>query len=421
MAEKPHINLVTIGHVDHGKSTLVGRLLWDTGNIPEQEMRKLEQRAKELKKDTFAFAYVMDKMKEEQERGVTIDIAHKKFETDKYMFTLIDAPGHRDFVKNMITGASQADAAILVVAANDGVMPQTKEHLWLSKTLGIKQFIIAINKMDTVDYSKDRFEEVKAEMDKLLQAVGQKEYIVVPISAYHGDNVAKKSDKMPWWDGPTLLEALDNLTPPEQPIDKPLRIPVQDVFNISGIGAVVVGRVESGTLKPDDEVIVMPKGKTGKVKSIEMHHQPLQEAKPGDNIGISIRGIGKDDVKRGDMIGHTSNPPTVAKQFTAQIIVLQHPTVITVGYTPVFHVGTAHVAGKIVKIEKKINPRTGEVVEENPDFIKQGDAAVIVVEPQKPLCIETASDFPKLASFAIRDMGKTIAAGKCLSVVKKED
>jgi elongation factor 1-alpha len=426
--EKVHINLVFIGHVDHGKSTMVGRLLFDTGNVSEQQLRKLKDKAQELGKAGFEFAYVMDNLKEEQERGVTIDLAHKKFETEKYYFTIIDAPGHKDFIKNMITGASQADAGVLVVAANDGVSAQTREHAYLAKVLGVNQLIVAVNKMDMkgVEYSQKRYEEVKAETSKLLSTVGYKvdKIHFLPVAALPGDNVAKKTDKMPWWTGNTLLEAMNSLSPPEKPTNLPLRLPIQDVYNITGIGVVPVGRVETGLLKVNDKVIAMPgregKGVPGEVKSIEMHHEALQQAEPGDNVGISVRGFGKKDIARGDVIGHPDSPPTVATEFTAQIVVLNHPSVITVGYTPVFHIHTAQVACRFEAIEKKLDPATGEVLQENPDFIKNGDAAIVKIKPIQPLVIEKKADIPQLANFAIRDSGATVAAGMCISLVKKQ-
>ncbi len=423
MPAKPHLNIVTAGHVDAGKSTLIGRLLYDSGAIREDELRKLKELAKELKKETFEFAYVMDKLKEERQRGLTIDVMHRPFETQKYFITVIDAPGHRDFVKNMITGASQADAAILVISAKpgEGIQEQTKEHVFLLKVLGVNQLVVAINKMDTTNYDQKRYEEIVAEAKKLLQTVGYKvdEIPFVPVSAYYGDNVVKKTDKMPWYNGPTLVEAIDaTFKEPEKPIDKPLRIPIQDVFSITGVGTVPVGRVETGVLRVGDKVVFEPAGVSGEVKSIEMHHQPIQEAKPGDNIGFNVRGVSKKDIKRGDVAGHPDNPPTVAKEFTAQIIVLQHPTVITVGYTPVFHAHTAAVACRFEKILAKIDPKTGQVVQENPDYIKTGDAARIVAVPTKPMVIEKQSEFPQLARFAIRDMGMTVAAGVVIDVVK---
>ncbi len=421
-ANKPHLNLVTIGHVDHGKSTLVGRLLYDSGSIREEDIRKLKELAKEYKKETFEFAFIMDKLKEERERGVTIDIMHKEFETQKYFFTVIDAPGHRDFVKNMITGASQADAAILVVSAKDGVQEQTKEHVFLVKILGVNQMIAVINKMDAVNYDEAKYKEVKQQLENLLKTVGYdpSKILFIPASAYYGDNVVNKSDKMPWYNGPTVYEALDTFQEPPKPIDKPLRIPIQDVYSITGVGTVPVGRVETGVLKVGDKVVFMPSKVSGEVRSIEMHHQPIQEAKPGDNIGFNVRGVGKNDIRRGDVAGHEDKPPTVAKEFKAQIIVLNHPSVVTKGYTPVFHCHTAQVACKIVEIEKKIDPKTGEVIQENPDFIKTGDAAIVKCVPTKPLAIESIKEFPELARFAIRDMGMTVAAGVCLEVVPAE-
>jgi elongation factor 1-alpha len=421
MAEKPHINIITAGHVDHGKSTLIGRLLYDSGALSDQELRKLKEKAKELKKETFEFAFVMDQLKEERERGLTIDLMYKGFNTNKFYFTIIDCPGHRDFIKNMITGASQADAAILVVSAKDGVQEQTKEHLYLSKVLGINELVVAINKMDAVNYEESKFNEVKEAVSKILQTLGYKPDTIpfVPVSAYVGDNVFKKSTNMPWYKGSTLVESLDqSITPVEKPIDKPLRLPVQDIYTITGVGTVPVGRVETGVLKPNEKVIFEPSGVIGEVKSIEMHHKALDKAEPGDNIGFNVRGVNKTDIKRGDVIGHTNNPPTVAKEFTGQIVVLQHPTVITKGYTPVFHVHTAHVACKITELVKKIDPKTGATLQEKPDMLKSGDAAIIKVEPTQPLAIEKQSDFPQLAKFAIRDMGKTIAAGICIDIVK---
>lgn len=425
--EKPHLNLVFIGHVDHGKSTTVGRLMFDSGNVPEQAMRKLQEKAKELGKAGFEFAFVMDNLKEEQERGVTIDLAHKKFVTDKYDFTVIDAPGHRDFVKNMITGASQADAAVLCVAANDGINAQTKEHVFLARTLGVSQLIVAVNKMDIsgVDYKEERFNKVKDEVTALIKSVGYKPDAVqfLAIASLKGDNIVKKSENMSWYKGPTLLEGINNLNPPEKPTNLPLRMPIQDVYNITGIGVVPVGKIECGVMKIGQKVIAMPgregKGVNGEVKNIEMHHESYKEAEPGDNVGVSIRGFGKKDVARGDVVGPADNPPTVVEEFQAQIVVLNHPSVITVGYTPVFHVHTDQVACQFVKIDKKLNPTTGEVLEENPDFIKNGDAAIVTLRPVQPMVIEKQKDIPHMSRFAIRDSGSTVAAGMCIDYKKK--
>jgi elongation factor 1-alpha len=428
--EKPHLNLVIIGHVDHGKSTTMGHLLYLTGAVDERTIKQYEEEAKKLGKGTFKYAWILDNLKEERERGLTIDLRFLKFETKKYYFTIIDAPGHRDFVKNMITGASQADGAILFVSAKKGEFEagigpggQTREHAFLAFTLGVNQLVVAVNKMDdpTVNWSEQRFNEIKNEVSRLLKMVGYKVEKVpfVPVSGWLGDNLIEPSDKMPWYKGPTLLEALDVFEVPPKPIDKPLRIPIQDVYSITGVGTVPVGRVETGVLKEGDTVIFMPANKKGEVKSIEMHHQRIPRAEPGDNIGFNVRGIAKTDLRRGDVCGHVDNPPTVARELIGQIIVIYHPTAIAAGYTPVMHFHTGQMAARFVELIKKIDPRTGQVVEEKPSFLKTGDVALVRLEPLRPISIETYAEFPEIGRFAIRDMGTTIAAGVVKEITKK--
>ena len=304
-------------------------------------------------------------------------------------------------------------------------MAQTKEHIWLSKTLGVSQFAVAVNKMDVINYSQDKFEAVKKDVQTVLKTAGYKieNVTFIPVSSLNGENIVKKSDKMSWFTGPSLLELVNQFKEPEKPTHLPLRLPIQDVYNITGIGVVPVGRVETGIMKIGDKVIVLPgregKGVTGEVKTIEMHHEQVQQAEPGDNIGFNVRGIGKKDIARGDVLGHVSNPPTVVSEFIAQIIVLNHPTVITAGYTPVFHIHTAQVACQFVELQKKLNPATGEVLQENPDMLKTGDAAIVKVRPSKPLVVERQKDIPHMARFAIRDAGATVAAGMCIDLVKK--
>lgn len=423
MSEKPHLNIVVVGHVDHGKSTCMGHLLFLLGYVDERTIREYAEASEKFGAgDTFKFAWIMDKLKEERERGLTIDLSYWKFETNKYSFTIIDAPGHRDFIKNMITGASQADCALLVSSARKGEFEvgieaggQTREHAFLLRTLGVNQIVVAINKMDdpSVNWSQERYEECKKQLEYLLRTVGFNVAKVpfIPISAWTGDNLTKRSEKMPWYKGPTLVEALDTFEVPPKPIDKPLRIPVQDVYSITGVGTVPVGRVETGVLKEGDKVVFVPAGKEGEVKSIEMHHTRIPKAIPGDNIGFNVRGIAKKDIRRGDVCAHPTNPPKAVKEFIGQIIVVYHPTSIAQGYTPVLHAHTAQIACKFAELIQKINPRTGEVIEDHPSFLKTGDSALVRFQPIRPIAIETYAEIPQLGRFAIRDMGTTIAAG----------
>ena len=432
MPDKPHLNLVVCGHVDHGKSTLMGHFLVEQGAVDD---RTIEEYAKESEKtgsgDSFKFAWVMDSLKDERERGVTIDLAFQRFETPKFVYTLIDAPGHRDFVKNMITGASEADASVLVVSAKKGESDvgmasggQTREHAFLLFTLGVGQLVVAINKMDdnTVKYSEERYEEVRAEAERLVKTVGfpVDKVQFVPTSGWIGDNLVKKSENMSWYKGPTLIEALDKLIEPAKPLDKPLRIPIQDVYTITGVGTVPVGRVETGVMKVGATVVIAPGGATAEVKSIETHHTAIQQAQAGDNIGFNLRGISKDDIARGDVLGSPNGPPTVAKEFIARIIVVNHPTAIAPGYTPVLHAHTAQAAGTIIELISKIDPRTGQPIEDKPKAIKTGDSAVVRIKPLKPFCIEAFKEYPELGRFAMRDMGMTVAAGIVSEVTVKE-
>ena len=424
--EKPNMNIVFIGHVDHGKSTAVGRLLYEAGVFSEQELAKMKDIAEKLGKKGFEFAFVMDRFKEERERGVTIDLAYKKLITKKFAATIIDAPGHRDFIKNMITGTSQADAAILVVACQHGVMAQTKEHLWLCRTMGVQQIAILINQMDTVNYDQAKYNKVCDDVKALLKAVGYKieKINFIPASAYKGDNITKKSENLKWYNGPTLLEQFDLFDIPAKPVDMPLRMAIQDVYTITGVGTVPVGKIETGKIHPGDKVIILPgksgKGVLGEVKTVEMHHEALKEGIAGDNVGVNIRGVGKQDIERGDVIALESSPPSLAEEFTAQIAVINHPTVIAKGYTPVLHINTAQIPVQFISLDKKIDPKTGQVSQENPDFLKNGDVAIVRLKPMKPMVIEKQSVNPHMARFAIRDAGQTVAAGICIDLVPKK-
>jgi elongation factor 1-alpha len=430
--EKLHINLVVIGHVDAGKSTTTGHLIYKCGGIDKRTIEKFEKEAAELGKSSFKYAWVLDNLKAERERGITIDIALWKFQSPKYYFTVIDAPGHRDFIKNMITGTSQADVAILVVASGVGEFEagvskegQTREHALLAYTLGVKQMIVCVNKMDdsSVKYGEGRYSEIKSEVSIYLKKVGYKPMKIpfVPISGWAGDNMIDRSTNIPWYKGPYLLEALDNVTPPKRPVDKPLRLPLQDVYKIGGIGTVPVGRVETGILKPGMVVTFSPAQLSTEVKSVEMHHESLPEAVPGDNVGFNVKNLSVKEIRRGFVAGDSANdPPAPTADFNAQVIVLNHPGQISNGYSPVLDCHTAHVACKFKSIEQKMDRRSGKVLEENPKFVKSGDACMVTLEPSKPMCVEVFTEYPPLGRFAVRDMRQTVAVGVIKGVNKKE-
>ncbi|TPP51633.1 translation elongation factor EF-1, subunit alpha [Leishmania donovani] len=404
--DKVHMNLVVVGHC---------------GGIDKRTIEKFEKEAAEIGKASFKYAWVLDKLKAERERGITIDIALWKFESPKSVFTIIDAPGHRDFIKNMITGTSQADAAILMIDSTHGGFEagiskdgQTREHALLAFTLGVKQMVVCCNKMDdkTVTYAQSRYDEISKEVGAYLKRVGYNPEKVrfIPISGWQGDNMIERSDNMPWYKGPTLLDALDMLEPPVRPVDKPLRLPLQDVYKIA-----------TGIMKPGDVVTFAPANVTTEVKSIEMHHEQLAEAQPGDNVGFNVKNVSVKDIRRGNVCGNSKNdPPKEAADFTAQVIVLNHPGQISNGYAPVLDCHTSHIACRFAEIESKIDRRSGKELEKNPKAIKSGDAAIVKMVPQKPMCVEVFNDYAPLGRFAVRDMRQTVAVGIIKGVNKKE-
>jgi len=429
--DKTHVNVDVIGHVDSGKSTTTGHLIYKCGGIDKRTIEKFEKEASEMGKGSFKYAWVLDKLKAERERGITIDIALWKFETAKYYFTIIDAPGHRDFIKNMITGTSQADAAVLVIATPTGEFEagiakngQTREHALLAFTLGVKQMIVALNKMDdkSVNWGQARYDEIVKEVSSFVKKIGYNPEKIpfVPISGWHGDNMLEKSANLPWYKGFTLLEALDNVQEPKRPTEKPLRVPLQDVYKIGGIGTVPVGRVETGILKPGMNVTFSPAGLTTEVKSVEMHHVALPEAVPGDNVGFNVKNLSVKDIRRGMVAGDAKNdPPQEVEDFNAQVIILNHPGQIHAGYAPVLDCHTAHIACKFAELVSKVDRRSGQATEESPKNIKNGDAAIVRLVPSKPMCVESFSEYPPLGRFAVRDMRQTVAVGVIKSVTRK--
>jgi len=431
--EKTHISLVVIGHVDSGKSTTTGHLIYKCGGIDKRVIAQYEKEAAETGKSSFKYAWVLDKLKAERERGITIDIALWKFQTKRHFFTVIDAPGHRDFIKNMITGTSQADVAILMIAGRSGEFEDgfgkegsTKEHMTLANTLGVKRMICCVNKMDvtTPPYSEKRFLEIQSEVKNYFKIKGfYKKAKFVPISGWAGDNMLEISTNMPWYTGNkkkylgiTLVQLLDKLKPPKRLTDVPLRLPLQDVYKIQGIGTVPVGRVETGILKPGTNVYFAPVGKTAECKSVEMHHETLDEAKPGDNVGFNIKGLSIKDIQRGNVASNSKNKPAAkCRRFYAQVIVLNHNN-ITDNYTPVLDCHTAHIACKFNTILSEIDPRNGNVKKAAEKdgaklVLKKNQACMAVMVPQKAMCVEAYSEYAPLGRFAIRDMRRTVAVG----------
>jgi len=464
MAEgKDHVSIVICGHVDAGKSTTTGRLIFELGGINERDMVKLRAEADALGKSSFAFAFYMDRQKDERERGVTISCTTKEFFTETKHYTIIDAPGHRDFIKNMITGSSQADVALLLVPADGNfvtsiakgnlkageVQGQTRQHALLINLLGVKQLIVGVNKMDcdVAKYTKERFDEIANEMRSMLAKVGWKKDFIkksvpfLPLSGWMGDNLIKKSENMDWWkgcdievlDGPnkgklhvdTLLDALDKMVfLPERQPDLKMRTPISGVYKIKGTGDVLTGRVEQGVVKPGSEVIFVPTHTTanacvGKVFSIEMHHKNLEEAGPGQNIGMNIKGLPKGNMPRvGDiMILKSDDSLKAVKEFTAQVKVLTHPGELKVGYSPIAFVRTARSAVKMSEITWKIGKSTGGKKLEGPPFLKANEMAELKFEPQQPFVVDTFKSCEGLGRVAILEGNSVVMLGKVTKVV----
>lgn len=435
MTNKTLVNLVFIGHVDHGKSTLIGRTLVEACAIKKNTFMKLEDETSKLGKDYAKYAWLIDRLRDERERDQTIDIAYRFFETENKRLTIIDTPGHRDFVGNMVTGASQADVGVLVVSASlgqfeAGIEPsnlvngkiggQTREHAFLSFIFGIRQLIVTINKMDSVEYSQKRFEKVKNDIMSILKQIGfqnSKYFPYIPISAFYGENVSRRSQKMPWYSGHTFFEALNLLRKPDMPTEMPLRMPIIRTFNVHGVGVVPAGKIISGVLEVNDNVIIQPSQVKGVIRSIEMFYKPIKRAMPGDNVGVCIRKLNRGDAWKGCVIGHLNKPPTVTNRIKGKIVIREHPAVIRPGYRPILYCHTEQVESYIETIESLINPETGEVISIHPDYIKKGDIAIVWLSTIRPIVMERMKDIPSLSNFILRDMGTTVAAGICVDLI----
>ena len=454
-SNKTHLGVVVCGHVDAGKSTTTGRLLFELGGIDQRTLDKLQAEADAQNKGSFAFAYYLDNNKEERERGVTINCNTKEFFTDNYHYTIVDAPGHRDYIKNMISGSAQADVALLLVPAQEGgfetavargdhktgkVQGQTRQHARLLALLGVEQVIVGINKMDTCDWSEARFNEIKTEMTGMLKDAGlkPKKCPVIPYSGFHGENLVEPTDKMPWYKGwtanlnkettitgVTILDALEKyVKPPKRNLDGPLRIPIGQTYNIKGVGAVICGRVEQGVAKVDDKIAIAPGGFNDlKLFSLEMHRKKYTEAVPGDNVGMTIKGLDKMNMpKSGDLIFRPSEGMvTPTKSFVAQVVVQEHPGQLKVGFSPIIYCRTAKTACKMTKINWKMGKKTGGQKMDSPPFLERGESAEVVFEPCKPFIVEAFDKIPGMGRIAVMDSNALIMLGKVLSVEADEE
>jgi small GTP-binding protein len=397
-----NVNVVIIGHVDHGKSTLIGRLLYDSESITEGRVEEIQKLAEEYKK-RFEFAYFIDSFDDELKEERTIDTTGVMFKGQKNLYAITDVPGHKEFIKNMLTGASHADVAVLVVAADEGIQEQTGRHAFLIHMLGIKQLFAVVNKMDIVDYKQEVFQTIKSGVSKLLASLGYSNIDFIPISAMEGDNIYKPSPRMEWYKGPTLIQTLDEVKVSKEL--KPLRFVVQDTYNVD-LERVVVGRVESGTLRRGDEVIFQPSGVRGKIRNMKVFGGELEKAEQGDSIGIVL----DKEVKRGDVCGLMEAPPVPTGEFLGEAVLLEKN--LRKGERLELRCGTRRVSCEIKEIRERINSETGEVVEKQPAEISENEAATIVFATE-PLVVERFSEIPELGRFVlVKD--RNIGAGVVL-------
>jgi len=410
----PRINLVVVGHKDHGKSTLIGRLLYDSKAILKQKLDEIRTELKKSGKKKFEFAFLLDSLEEERKGGLTIDIMQTPFKSKKYLYTIIDCPGHKEFIKKMLTGASQADAAVLVVSAKEGIQDQTRQHTFLIKMLGIEQLVVAINKMDKVAYKENEYQKTCSELKQILHALGYGDVPMMPISAMKGDNVFKKSEKMKWYKGLALIDTLDeNLVPRALPSNKPLRGVVQDIYQYKNNQQIIACKIETGTLKPGKTVVFNPSGKKGFLEKILIFGSAAEKAEPGDSVGLILDGI--DLVERGEVLSYPQNQPQNVKKFIAEIIVfsdiqIKNGDELTIRY------GTAEKKCKVQKILSEIDPVNFTVRSKLPEALKNETVGEMELLALEPLCLEKYSDFPELGRFVIEGKKGTEAAGIVLEI-----
>lgn len=434
MEKKQNLSLVVIGGVDCGKSTVAGHLIYRCGGIDEKLMKEYEDNSREMGRESFKYAWILNRLRAERERGISINTAFWDIESVNYNYTLIDTPGHRDFLKNMITGTSQGDAALLILDASVGAFEfsmnegYAREHSLLAFTFGLKKMIVAVNKMDSCEYSEMRFNEIKEAIGPVLERIGYQSSKItfVPISGWVGDNLIERSPNLPWYDGPALLETFENLSGPTRHSDKPLRLPIEDVYKIGGVGTVPVGRVNYGRLTTGMRIVFAPSEIQTEVKNLETRgsHQQLHEAEAGTHIAFSCleEGTPLTGLKRGEVASDMSSHTACACiDFQAQLIILDHPGQIRNGYTPILDIHTAHVATRIINIDAKLDRLTGNVIEENPPCLKSGDCCLATLMPLKPLVVESFSEYPQLGRFSIRDMRYVVGVGVIKSVNKKQE
>jgi len=402
------INLVVIGHKDHGKSTLIGRLLYDSKSIPEQKLQEIEAELAKAGDESFRFAFLLDTLEEERRGGLTIDIMQTPFKSKKHVYTIIDCPGHREFIKKMLTGASQADAGVLVVSASEGVQDQTKQHAFLVKTLGIQQLIVAVNKMDQLNYKESKFDEMREKLQPVLKALGYEGARMVPISAFTGENVFTKSRKMEWYTGPSLIDLLDEeVKPSTRPVDRPLRAAVQDVYEM-GNEKVIVSKILTGMLEQGRAIVLDPSGEVAEVERIQTFGRDLVKAESGDSVGLVLnRPV---NASRGQVIGYPQDRARAPKSFVAEMIVFAGATVKK-DEALTIRLGTADARCRVREVIEKIDPINLTRAAGSPDALAAGDVGKLALIPLDPLCVEKYSDFPELGRFVVEGKSGTVAAG----------